>query len=187
MFSEGRFVHHASTYHPDLSSRGRTARSGYSYVAIGDAILEPVTGGPLQRLAGCGRLELEPAVSAMTVGHHLPSAIPRFHETILSGGDGGIAENLGMMCRIDPGQVARSHGPTPIIAAVGAIFIPGCRSGAENAQGGGDCNHDESLVSIHGGFLLLPRRKADSRPVSADGKRQTAPVLYLPASSSLIG
>src|ERR1019366_3765390 len=30
MFSEGRFVHHASTYHPDLSSRGRTARSGCS-------------------------------------------------------------------------------------------------------------------------------------------------------------
>src|ERR1700722_2966359 len=30
MFSEGRFVHHASTYHPDLSSRARTARSGCS-------------------------------------------------------------------------------------------------------------------------------------------------------------
>jgi hypothetical protein len=93
---------------------------------------------------------------AMTVGRDLPSAIPRFDETIFSGGDGGIAENLGMMGRINSGQAARSHGPTPIVAAVGAILMPSCRSGAENAEGGGDCNHDESLVSIHDGFLLLP-------------------------------
>jgi hypothetical protein len=74
----------------------------------------------------------------MTVGFHLPSAIPRFDETVFSGGDGGITENLGMMGWIDSGQVARSHAPTSIVAAIGAILMPGCGSRAENAQGRDD-------------------------------------------------
>jgi hypothetical protein len=106
----------------------------------------------------------------MTVGHHLPSTIPRFDETIFSGGDGGIAENLGMMGRINSGQAARSHGPTPFVAAVGAVLIPDCRSGAENAQGGGDCKRDESLLSTHGSSLHLLRLSGRDRdPVDEHG------------------
>jgi hypothetical protein len=58
----------------------------------------------------------------MTVGFYVPGAISRFDETVFSGGDRRIAENLGMMDRINSSQVARSHGPTPIVAAVGAIL-----------------------------------------------------------------
>jgi hypothetical protein len=89
----------------------------------------------------------------MTVGLYVPSAIPRFDEAIFSGGDGGIAENLGMMGRIDSGQVARSHGPTPVVAAIGAILIPGCSGGAENAQGRDDCKRRDSSLATHSSLL----------------------------------
>jgi hypothetical protein len=61
-----------------------------------------------------------------------------------------------MTGRIHSVQTARHHGTTPIVAAVGAILIPNCRSSAENAQGGGDCKRDEGHLSNHDGFLLSP-------------------------------
>src|SRR5216684_4353760 len=91
---------------------------------------------------------------AMTIGPHLPSAIPRSDETICVGG-GGVAKNIGVVSRINSVQAAWHHRPVAIVIAVFAITSRR-RSGAEDAQGGGNCKPDESHLSTHGGFLLLP-------------------------------
>jgi hypothetical protein len=104
----------------------------------------------------------------MTVGFHVPGAIPRFDEAVFSGGDGGIAENLGMMGRINSGQVARSHAPTSI-AAIGAILMPGCSSGAQNAQGRDDCKRQDSLIATHS-RLLCYAHGTESKAICAPGK-----------------
>src|ERR1700676_1470044 len=88
----------------------------------------------------------------MTVGHHLPSAIPRSDEAKWVGA-GRIAKDIGVINRINSDQTARDHIPT--LAATVAIRPSRRRSGAENAQGGGDCKCDESFVSNHGGLLLI--------------------------------
>jgi hypothetical protein len=88
----------------------------------------------------------------MTVGHHLPSAAPRSHEAIWGGGC-GIAKDFWVMDRINSFQAARYHKPA--LAAAVAAITRSRRSHAENAQGGGDCKSDESLLSTHGGFLLF--------------------------------
>jgi hypothetical protein len=61
-------------------------------------------------------------------------------------------------CWINSTQVAPHHHRPAAIAVIAAIHIipRDRRSAAEKAQGGGDCKCDESLVSIHGGFLVLP-------------------------------
>jgi hypothetical protein len=69
---------------------------------------------------------------------------------------------VGMMDRIDPVQAAGEHIP----AALARVFAAGRSSSgryAENAQGGGDCKCDESLVSNHGGYLLL----SDATPIES--------------------
>jgi hypothetical protein len=94
---------------------------------------------------------------AKTIVLHLPSAIPRSDETKLSG-DGGVAENLGVMNRVNSGQAARRHIPAALVALVDVI--PGDRRrDAENAQGGGDCKHDEGFLSAHGGLLVRCRSR----------------------------
>jgi hypothetical protein len=84
--------------------------------------------------------------------------VPPLDETIISFGEGRIAKNTGVVDRINAVQAARDH--TRLAAAV-AIRPSRRRSGAENAQGGGDCKRDESLPSIHGGFLLFIRGDTD--------------------------
>jgi hypothetical protein len=96
----------------------------------------------------------------VTVRLYVPSALPRFDESIFSGGDGGIAENLGMVSGIDTVQAARSYRPAAFSALVHVILACDRRSGAENAECGDDCKRDESHLSTHG-FLLLPRRDTD--------------------------
>jgi hypothetical protein len=93
---------------------------------------------------------------ATTVGSHLPNAIPRSDEAICVG-RGGIAENFGVINRINSGQTARDHRPG-LAASTVAIRPSRRRSSAEKAQGGGDCKCDESHLSTHGGFFLLPTR-----------------------------
>jgi hypothetical protein len=61
-----------------------------------------------------------------------------------------------MVNRIYSIQATRSYKPAAVSALVHVILAGERRSGAKSAQGGGDCNHDESLVSIHDGFPLLP-------------------------------
>jgi hypothetical protein len=78
--------------------------------------------------------------------------VRRLDETIIGFGEGRIAKNTGVVSRIDSVQAARDHAR---LAATVAIRPSRRRSGAENAQGG-DCNRDESQLSTHGGFLLLP-------------------------------
>jgi hypothetical protein len=105
-------------------------------------------------------------ILAMTIGPHVPRAIPRSDETIWRG-DGGIAENLGVDCWINSTQVApHHHRPAAIAAAIAAITTPVIvhrdrRSVAEKAQGGGDSKRDESLLSTHGNFLPVTRRDTD--------------------------
>jgi hypothetical protein len=82
----------------------------------------------------------------MTVVYHVPRAIPRLDETIICPSEGGIAKNVAMKNRIHPVQAARFYKPT-LIAGVVEIR-PSWRS-AEKAQSSGDCNRDESLLSIH--------------------------------------
>jgi hypothetical protein len=89
----------------------------------------------------------------MTVGFYVPSAIPRFDETIFSGGDGGIAENLGMVKRINSVQATRSYRPAAISALVHVILAGDRRSGAEDAECGDECKCDGGHISIHGGLL----------------------------------
>jgi hypothetical protein len=96
----------------------------------------------------------------MTVGFYVPRAIPPFDETIFSGGDCGIAENLGMVSRINSVQATRSYRPAAFSALVHVILACDRRSGAENAECGDDCKRYESHLSTHG-FLLLPRRDTD--------------------------
>src|SRR5258707_5334264 len=83
----------------------------------------------------------------------MPSSVPSSDETINCLGEGGIAENVGAIDRIDSVQAARLHKSTAIIAAV--EIRPCRRAGDENA--GGDCERDESLLSVHGGLLLCCR------------------------------
>jgi hypothetical protein len=80
-------------------------------------------------------------------------------ETVTVFGEGRIAKNSGVVNRINSVQVAWHHTR---YAATVAIRPSRGRSGAENAQGGGDCKRDESHLATHG-FLLLPRRDTDSR------------------------
>jgi hypothetical protein len=84
----------------------------------------------------------------------LPGAIPRSDEAE-SVGAGRIAENIGVIGRINSGQTARDHIATLAIPTV-AIPSSHSRSGAENAQGGADRKYDESLVSNHGDLPPIP-------------------------------
>jgi len=61
-----------------------------------------------------------------------------------------------MVNRIYSVQATRSYKPAAVSALVHVFLAGERRSGAKNAQGGGDCNRDESPVSIHDGFLPLP-------------------------------
>jgi hypothetical protein len=105
----------------------------------------------------------------MTVGFYVPSAVPRSDETVISGGNGGIAENLGMMGRINSRQIARGDAPTSIVAAIGAILTAGCSRGAENAQGRDDCKRQGSFLAIHSS-LLRCTYGSESSAVCAHGK-----------------
>jgi hypothetical protein len=60
----------------------------------------------------------------------MPRAIPRFYETECSG-DGRIAENLGVISRINSDQAARRHIR---VLAVIIISCPSRRSGTENGR-----------------------------------------------------
>jgi len=86
---------------------------------------------------------------AMAIGSHVPNAIPRFDESKISGGDSGIAKNLGVVSWIDSVEAARCHRPAALTAPVDVILRVR-RCGAENAQRSGDCKRDEGLVSNHG-------------------------------------
>jgi hypothetical protein len=66
---------------------------------------------------------------------------PRLDETIMLFGEGRIAKNPGVVDRINSVQAARDHTR---FAATVAIRPSRGRSGAEYAQGGGDCKCDES-------------------------------------------
>src|ERR1700680_1245789 len=106
----------------------------------------------------------------MTVGHHLPSAIPRSDEAKCVGA-GRIAKDIGVINRINSDQTARDHIPT--LAATVAIRPSRRRSGAENAQGGGDCKCDESHLSTHGGSSCYPdAARIESRAPPHVRKRQ---------------
>jgi hypothetical protein len=61
------------------------------------------------------------------------------------------------MNRINSLQAARSHRPAAISALLRVILHRDRRSGAEKAQGGGDCKRYESLFSTHDSFLHLLR------------------------------
>jgi hypothetical protein len=80
--------------------------------------------------------------------------VPPLDETIIGHGEGRIAKNTGVVNRINSVQAARDNIPT--LAATVAAIARSRGSGAEDAQGGGDCKCDESHLSTHGGFLLLP-------------------------------
>src|SRR6516165_9799287 len=83
------------------------------------------------------------------VALHAPNAIRPLDKAIGLGGS-RVAENLGVVNRIDPDQAARDH--IPAFPATVVVFPRGC-GGTENAERSGDCNHDESLVSPHGNLL----------------------------------
>jgi hypothetical protein len=68
-------------------------------------------------------------------------------------GDRRIAENIGMVSRIDAIKAARRHGAR-ITVTVADIILPGRGRDAENADNGGDGKRDESLLSSHGRLLL---------------------------------
>jgi hypothetical protein len=87
----------------------------------------------------------------------VPSTVSPLDETIIGFGEGRIAKNTGVVNRIDAVQAARDHTR---VAATVAIRPNRRRSGAENAQGDGNCD-DESLPSTHGGFLLFTRGDTD--------------------------
>jgi hypothetical protein len=78
-------------------------------------------------------------------------------ETVTVSGEGRIAENSGVVNRINSVQAAWDHTR---YAATVAIRPSQGRSGAENEQGGGDCKRYESHLSTHGFLLLL--RDTDS-------------------------
>jgi hypothetical protein len=53
------------------------------------------------------------------------------------------------------------------------VVRPSCGSSAESAQDGGDGKRDESHLSTHGGFLLLPdATRIESMAVSPNGKAE---------------
>jgi hypothetical protein len=80
--------------------------------------------------------------------------VPPLDETIMGLGEGRIAKNPGVVNRIDSVQAARDHTRSAFTVAI-AIRPSRGRSGAENAEGGGDCKRDESHPSTHG-FLRYP-------------------------------
>jgi hypothetical protein len=55
--------------------------------------------------------------AACTVTFHLPAAIARFDETILSG-DSGVAKNPGVIDRINADQAAWDHKPSSIVPVI---------------------------------------------------------------------
>jgi hypothetical protein len=61
---------------------------------------------------------------------------------IIGSGDGGIAENIGVIDRIDSVQAARLHEPAAMMAAIEKR--PTCRSRAQDTEGA-DRKRDESL------------------------------------------
>src|ERR1700674_5699229 len=62
-----------------------------------------------------------------------------------------------MVSGINSIQAARHHEPFAFATAVAAISRHR-RSGAEDAQGGGDCKRDESFLSTHSDLLPFCRR-----------------------------
>src|ERR1019366_1872804 len=85
------------------------------------------------------------ALQASSIGaavlHHRPSMVPPADESVGSG-DGGIAEDFGVIDRIDALQAARDHVPAPtkIVAE-----RPRRRSATDDNQGAGDCKHGECV------------------------------------------
>jgi hypothetical protein len=67
---------------------------------------------------------------------------------------------MGVIDWIDPVQAAREHKPAAL-ARVFAAGRPSSGRDAENSWGDDDSKRDESLLSIHGGFLLISRRDTD--------------------------
>ena len=89
--------------------------------------------------------------SPMAIALHAPNAVRSQDKPIGLGGS-RVAENLGVVDRIDPDQAARDH--IPALAASVVAVGRRCWCGTENAEHSGDCNHDQNLVSSHG--ILLP-------------------------------
>src|SRR5580704_1117838 len=92
----------------------------------------------------------------MTIGSHLPSAIPRSDEAILCEGCGGVAENLGVVGRINSNQTAWHHR-SALATAVAAI-TRSRRSGTEDGQGGDEGKRDKRSVPDHGDLPFVYRR-----------------------------
>jgi hypothetical protein len=96
----------------------------------------------------------------VTIGFHVPGMVRPLDKAVIGSGEGGIAENVGMIGWIDSVQAARLHKPAAMMTAIEER--PSRRGGADNTQGGGDCKHDESFLSTHvaahGGFPSLSGR-----------------------------
>src|SRR6516225_4308584 len=89
--------------------------------------------------------------SPAAVALHAPNAIQPLDKAI-GLRDSRVAEDIGVVSRIDPDQAARDDiRARAFLAAV--VVRRGCRDSTENAERGGDSNHDESLVSSHGNGL----------------------------------
>ena len=95
------------------------------------------------------------SIVEVAIRYDVPSAVPRPDETENCSGEGGIAENAGMINRIDSVQAARLHKPAAL-ARVVAAGRPSSGRDAENSWGGDDSKRDESHLSTHGGFLPFP-------------------------------
>jgi hypothetical protein len=94
---------------------------------------------------------------AMTIGLHVPSAIPRSDKTICPG-DGGITKNFGVINRINSVQAAWYHKPAAL-ARVIAAGRPSSGRDAENSRGGDDSKRDESVLSPHWSLHCIADRK----------------------------
>jgi hypothetical protein len=87
---------------------------------------------------------------------HVPSAITRSDETICCGG-GGTAKNFGVVSWINSVQATGYHMPTALAALVHVIPAGDRRSGAENAQCGGEGKRDKRSVPNHGDLPFVCR------------------------------
>jgi hypothetical protein len=83
-------------------------------------------------IAIAGQALLLGSIVEVAIRYDVPSAIPRPDETENCSGEGGIAENAGMINRIDSVQAARLHKPAAL-ARVVAAGRPSSGRDAENS------------------------------------------------------
>src|SRR5580704_14858921 len=129
--------------------------------------------------------------SAAAVRLHVPGAVARSDETIFSGRDGGIAENLGVDCRIDAAQAARQDRPAALTTRVDVVppgeRRGGAKRGDDRNKRGDDRKCQDTLFAVHRKSPHLKRLDRNLAPAEPQARSGTRNARLRPAIAAGIG